>query len=156
MKEYTIQILEDHTDEVLNATDEGIERALEAIGIQVENYAKMKCPVDTGLLRNSITHAVGGKSPETTTYSSNNTHASTEKTKKAGTAGNPVNPTKTGSYSGTAPNEKAVFVGSNVEYAAYVEVGTQKTDPQPYLKPAFMDHVDELKHIAEDALSGNL
>lgn len=156
MKEYTIQILEDHTEEVLNATDEGIERALEAIGIQVENYAKMKCPVDTGLLRNSITHAVGGKSPETTTYSSNNTHASTEKTKKAGTAGNPVNPTKTGSYSGTAPNEKAVFVGSNVEYAAYVEVGTQKTDPQPYLKPAFMDHVDELKHIAEDALSGNL
>lgn len=156
MKEYTIQILEDHTDEVLNATDEGIERALEAIGIQVENYAKMKCPVDTGLLRNSITHAVGGKSPETTTYSSNNTHASTEKTKKAGTAGSPVNPTKTGSYSGTAPNEKAVFVGSNVEYAAYVEVGTQKTDPQPYLKPAFMDHVDELKHIAEDALSGNL
>lgn len=156
MNQYTIQILEDHTDEVLNATDEGIERALEAIGIQVENYAKMKCPVDTGLLRNSITHAVGGKSPETTTYSSNNTHASTEKTKKAGTAGNPVNPTKTGSYSGTAPNEKAVFVGSNVEYAAYVEVGTQKTDPQPYLKPAFMDHVDELKHIAEDALSGNL
>ena len=129
---------------------------MEAIGIQVENYAKMKCPVDTGLLRNSITHAVGGKSPETTTYSSNNTHASTEKTKKAGTAGNPVNPTKTGSYSGTAPNEKAVFVGSNVEYAAYVEVGTQKTDPQPYLKPAFMDHVDELKHLAEDALSGNL
>lgn len=156
MNQYTIQILEDHTDEVLNATDEGIERALEAIGIQVENYAKMKCPVDTGLLRNSITHAVGGKSPETTTYSSNNTHASTEKTKKAGTAGNPVNPTKTGSYSGTAPNEKAVFVGSNVEYAAYVEVGTQKTDPQPYLKPAFMDHVDELKHLAEDALSGNL
>ena len=125
MNQYTIQILEDHTDEVLNATDEGIERALEAIGIQVENYAKMKCPVDTGLLRNSITHAVGGKSPETTTYSSNNTHASTEKTKKAGPAGNPVNPTKTGSYSGTAPNEKAVFVGSNVEYAAYVEVGTQ-------------------------------
>ena len=156
MNQYTIQILEDHTDEVLNATDEGIERALEAIGMQVENYAKMKCPVDTGLLRNSITHAVGGKSPATTSYSTNNTHASTEKTQKAGTAGSPVSPTKTGSYSGTAPNEKAVFVGSNVEYAAYVEVGTQKTDPQPYLKPAFMDHVGELKHIAEDALSGKL
>lgn len=34
--------------------------ALEACGLQAERYAKMLCPVDTGLLRNSITHAVGG------------------------------------------------------------------------------------------------
>lgn len=46
------------------ATNEQIERALEAIGMQAEGYAKMLCPVDTGRLRNSITHSVeadGGK-----------------------------------------------------------------------------------------------
>ena len=40
------------------ASDEAIDRALEAIGMQAEGYAKMKCPVDTGRLRNSITHTV--------------------------------------------------------------------------------------------------
>jgi hypothetical protein len=47
-----------------------------------------------------------------------------------------------------------VFIGSNVEYAAYVELGHGKFSPQPYLKPAVMDHVDELKNLAKDALAG--
>ena len=46
-----------NVDEIINLKDEGIERALEAIGLQAEGYAKMKAPVDTGNLRNSITHA---------------------------------------------------------------------------------------------------
>lgn len=34
------------------------ERALEKIGFAAEGYAKKLCPVDTGRLRNSITHDV--------------------------------------------------------------------------------------------------
>lgn len=34
--------------------------ALEAVGLQAEGYAKLLCPVDTGRLRNSISHAVQG------------------------------------------------------------------------------------------------
>ena len=34
--------------------------ALEAVGLQAEGYAKLQCPVDTGRLRNSISHAVDG------------------------------------------------------------------------------------------------
>ena len=45
-------------DLIEQASDEAIDRALEAIGMQAEGYAKMKCPVDTGRLRNSITHTV--------------------------------------------------------------------------------------------------
>lgn len=72
--------------------------------------------------------------------------------------------------------ERAVYIGSNVEYAAYVELGTgiyadggrktpwvyqdeegnwHKTSgqkPQPYLKPAITDHRDEYKRIIEDNL----
>lgn len=33
-------------------------RALEKCGLTAEGYAKMLCPVDTGNLRNSITHQV--------------------------------------------------------------------------------------------------
>lgn len=67
--------LTDNSDLVKNALEEQIEAALIAIGMTAETYAKRDCPVDTGRLRNSITHAV-----------------------EAG--------------------EQAVYIGSNVEYAA--------------------------------------
>jgi phage gpG-like protein len=47
----------DNSKEILNAKDEAIAKALEMIGIKAERYAKLDCPVDTGLLRNSISHA---------------------------------------------------------------------------------------------------
>lgn len=93
-------------DLVEQATTEQIARALEAIGLQAEGYAKMKCPVDTGNLRNSITHSV-------------------------------------------RMDDDAVYIGTNVEYAAYVEMGTSKMKAQPYLKPAVVDHADEYKQMVE-------
>lgn len=51
-------IIADNTAEVIAAMDEAIARALEAIGIQAEGDAKALCPVDTGRLRNSITHTI--------------------------------------------------------------------------------------------------
>lgn len=43
--------------------------------------------------------------------------------------------------------EKAVYVGTNVEYAAYVELGTKRTKAQPYLKPAVENHLDEYRDM---------
>ena len=48
----------DNSDEVLAAMQAAIERGLEAIGMNAETYAKQNTPVDTGRLRNSISHAV--------------------------------------------------------------------------------------------------
>lgn len=81
-----------------------VERALEAVGLQAEGYAKMKCPVDTGNLRNSITHT-------------------------------------------TDEGELTAYIGTDVEYAAYVEYGTSRTKAQPYLEPAIKEHKDEYKKI---------
>lgn len=50
--------LEDHSAEVLEALDAACNRALEKCGLVAERYAKKLCPVDTGNLRNSITHTV--------------------------------------------------------------------------------------------------
>lgn len=49
-------------------------------------------------------------------------------------------------------DEKAVYIGTNVEYAPFVELGTYKQRPQPYLKPAIENHIDEYKHILESEL----
>ena len=43
----------------------------------------------------------------------------------------------------------SAYIGSNVEYAAYVEMGTSKMAARPYLKPAVQNHISEYKELAE-------
>ena len=45
-----------HKESVLSELDKACARALEICGGKAESYAKKLCPVDTGNLRNSITH----------------------------------------------------------------------------------------------------
>ena len=127
----------DYSDEVLEAFDEACARALERCGLQAEGYAKDLCPVDTGALRNSITHKV-------------------------------------------VDSEPAAYIGTNSEYAAYVEFGTGRYSatgggtpkdhwaymgddgkmhigkpmkPKPYLKPAVANHVGTYRNIIKDEMS---
>ena len=65
----------DNSEQVLSAMEKGIKNGLEAIGLTAETYAKKATPVDTGRLRNSISHET---------------------------------------------DEEAVYIGTNVEYAAFV------------------------------------
>ena len=149
----SIDIKVDNTDLIKNATLEAIETALEAVGMQVEGYAKLLCPVDTGLLRNSITHAVHGQPVAVDNYATNPTHATTEATKRAGTAGKRVSPSREGAYSGNAPSgDRAVYIGTNVEYAPYVEVSSSGRKAQPFLKPAVENHRKEYEEIFEEQL----
>ena len=55
--------IEDHTNEYMRAVEDALETALEAVGIQIEGEAKEELEntprrIDTGNLRNSITHLV--------------------------------------------------------------------------------------------------
>ena len=52
-----------------------------------------------------------------------------------------------------AMNEKAVYVGRAVEYAAYVELGTSRMRARPYLRPAVANYTDEYKNLVKQALS---
>jgi len=128
------QFLRNNKDAFINASDEAIERALEIIGLNCENYARNNAPVVSGFLKNSITSAVGGKSTTIANYKAD--------------VGD-----KTGSYSGTVPANKEpyVVIGTNVEYAKYVEFNSKKK-PQGYLRPALSDHFDEFKQIMENEL----
>lgn len=140
--------LTDNSKLVLEALDENIEKALIAIGMTAETYAKLPenagghMPVDTGRLKNSITYAIAGQSPHITSY-------------KADTKDG-----EGGSYSGTATPDKggsprSVYIGSNVEYAAAVENGISgKQTGKHYLRLAITDHIQEYKDLTESALKG--
>ena len=96
----------DNSKEILAALEKGKRNALTAIGATAETYAKKATPVDTGRLRNSISHAVDGE---------------------------------------------WVYIGSNVEYAPYVELGTSRAKARHMLQKAATEHSAEYKRLAEDA-----
>lgn len=121
----------DHSQEVLEAKEAQVKKALMECGFVAEGYAKALAPVDQGTLRNSITHKVV---------------------------------------------DEECYVGTNIEYAPYVEFGTgvyyaggrqtpwvyQDADgqwhmtngqrAQPYLKPAVANHTGEYRQIIENEL----
>ena len=97
-----ITIVEDNVEKVIRMSEEAVQKALEENGLIAEGHAKVYCPVDTGNLRNSITHT---------------------------------------------RDEKSAYIGTNVEYAPYVELGTSRMKAQPYLKPSVQNHQDEYRSI---------
>lgn len=109
MAKITMEVTADNTAAVKGGLQSAIARSLERIGLAAEGYAKDMCPVDTGNLRNSITHTSDGK---------------------------------------------AAYIGTNVTYGKYVELGTVKMAAQPYLRPAAADHGETYRNIVKDELSG--
>lgn len=104
-----VTVMTDNTDAVVDGIQAAINVALEKIGLLAEGYAQLKCPVDTGNLRGSITHEVSA-------------------------------------------GENAVYIGTNVEYAPYVELGTRYQAAQPYLRPAAQEHGSQYREILKSAL----
>lgn len=128
----------DNTDEVLSALEAAIKRGNEAIGMTAERHAKKKCPVDTGRLRNSITYALAGEE----------THVKSYRANKGGKE------RETYTYEGTADGEKGsgVYIGTNVEYAVFVENGAQGRTAVHFLQDAAANHSDEYKKLMEDSM----
>lgn len=150
----TIKIV-DNTGKTKEALLEQALVALEAAGLRAEGYAKLELEntprrIDTGLLRNSITHAVSGKPPAISSFRGN------QKSKYDSKKDIP-----SGKYSGTAPNDpkekSAVYIGSNVSYAAYVHEGFnlpsgKHVAPNRFLKNAIQKHKNEYFKIIETYL----
>lgn len=61
----------------------------------------------------------------------------------------------TGHLQGSITHDKeglTVIVGTNVEYAPYVELGTSKRSPITFLAPAIEEHIPEYQDILEKHL----
>lgn len=107
--------IDDHSSEYLGSVDRALSAALEAVGIHIEGEAKEELEntprrIDTGNLRNSITHEV-------------------------------------------VDAEKAVYVGTNVEYGIYVHEGTSKMAPNRFLKNAVERNKDQITDYIKKSLS---
>ncbi len=102
---------EDNSNEILLELKKVSLAGLEAMGMQAESFTKQNTPVDTGRLRNSISHKV-------------------------------------------APSEMSVYIGTPVEYAPFVELGTSRQKAQPYLRPAIMENRAVYEQIAKMYLKG--
>jgi len=103
--------VEDHSEELLAEIKSKMPTILETLGQAGENNAKFEITslgaIDTGNLRNSISHADDG------TYA---------------------------------------YIGTDVEYAPYVEMGTSRMAERPFLRNAVQGHLDEYRTIFEDGL----
>lgn len=130
-----------HTKEFMNALVEKMPLILESVGTTAEGYAKENCPVDTGLLRNSLTYAISGEKPNVSAY----------KADRADDSG----VVRTGEYSGSVPDETekgcySVLVGSNVVYAARQELTdsySHTVGKAHFIRDSIQDHRDEYREI---------
>lgn len=50
-------------------------------------------------------------------------------------------------------DDEAAFIGTNVEYAPYVEFGTRSKGPRPFLRNAVTNYTDDYVRIVEAGLS---
>lgn len=68
-------------------------------------------------------------------------------------------PVDTGNLRGSIAYEvdtadNAVYIGTNVEYAPYVELGTSRQKAQPFLRPAASGHGAQYRQVLKKALGG--
>jgi HK97 gp10 family phage protein len=122
-----------HKDEILAALEAATQRALERCGTQAEGYAVDLVPVDTGNLRNSITHLVDD---DTVYIGTNNKYAVYVEL-------------GTGKYAtgGGGRPDPWVYQDDNGNWHH-----THGQRAQPYLKPAVADHKQTYQNIIKDEL----
>mgnify|MGYP002527731936 FL=1 len=128
--------LEDHSDEVLEALNAACLKALEECGLVAEGYAKKLCPVDTGNLRNSITHTVAD-SGERAAYVGTNSEYGVYV--ECGT----------GVYYPGGRQTPWVYQDAKGDWHL-----THGQRAKPHIKHSVADHVDQYKKIIESELKG--
>lgn len=151
-----IEITDNQIDEVLAHLKAVKKRALTKIGIKAEKYAKALCPVGTPESVATKNKKTGKKYPK--------------KGYRGGTLRNSITYEVKGDE---------LTVGSNVEYAPYVELGTGPyftpppdweefttekgagighgyVHPRKFLQPAIENHMNQYRQILEDELKNGI
>lgn len=118
----------DNSGKLKSTINQRIPVILEACGQVGEKHGKKGARVDTGRYRASITHTVSGEGEKVHVYRDDNRKQFTEE------------------IFGVPESEQAVYIGTNVEYALYLE---QKDHT---IKNAVADHIAEYKKIITDGL----
>lgn len=123
----------DNSQKILDEFHAAVLRALERCGSQAEGYAKDLAPVDTGNLRNSISHKVDDGEPAV--YIGSNTSYA------------PYVELATGIYAEGGRPTPWVYQDENGNWH-----WTRGNKAQPFLKPAVADHAKEYQSIIKTEL----
>lgn len=127
--------LTDNSGLVKEELESAVLRALEKCGLTAEGYAKLLCPVDTGNLRNSITHQAD----------------ISELLCRIGSASEYAAYVELGAGIYYPGGRQDPWVYQDAKGNWHLTHGQRA---QPYLKPAVADHVPEYKAIIEGELHG--
>lgn len=125
----------DNSGKVKEELEAAVLRALEKCGLTAEGYAKQLCPVDTGNLRNSITHQVDEQ----------------EQSAIIGTPSEYAVYVEFGTGKYVPGGRPTPWVYQDAKGQFHLTHGQRA---QPYLKPSVADHVSTYKTIIQDELKG--
>ena len=125
----------DNSKEISAEIKAALLRGLEKIGLVAGGYAKKLCPVDTGNLRNSITHVVDEQEPAAIIGSNNSYAAYVE--------------LGTGIYAEGGGGRPTPLVYQDAKGNWHYTRGNKA---QPFLKPAAADHAAQYRDILESEL----
>lgn len=125
--------IQDHSAEVSAEIKAALLRGLEKIGLVAEGYAKKLCPVDTGNLRNSITHVVDEQEPAAIIGTDNEYAAYVC--------------LGTGKYADGGRPTPWVYKDAKGQFH-----WTAGNKAQPFLKPAVSDHAEQYRDILKKEL----
>ena len=128
-------VFNDYSADVLNEFHDAVLRALERCGMEAEGYAKDLAPVDTGRLRNGISHAVS--EDEMAAYVGSNTSYA------------PYVELGTGIYAEGGGGRPTPWVYQDAKGNWH---WTRGNPAQPFLAPAVKDHQTTYRNIIEDEL----
>ncbi len=121
----------DRTDEAKEAMEEAVLRALTAIGLEAERDVKEK-------ITEPKMHKWGDE-----------LHPKMRGSVDSGLLRNSIT-------NKVSPGEQCVHVGTNVEYAPYVEYGTSRAPAYPFLKNTIQENHGKYMDIAKDYLKGKI
>lgn len=125
----------DNSQIILDEFQNAIASALEMCGMTAEKYAKQLSPVDTGALRNSITHTVDGNMA---TVGTNQEYAIYQEL-------------GTGKYAEGGGGRPTPWIYRDAKGVWHRTSGNK---PHPFIKPAVADHIQDYKTIIESRLKG--
>ena len=127
--------IQDNSREISAEIKAALLRGLEKAGLVAEGYAKKLCPVDTGDLRNSITHMVDEQEPAAIIGTDSEYGAYVE--------------LGTGIYAEGGGGRPTPLVYQDAKGNRHYTRGNKA---QPFLKPAAADHAIQYRKILEDEL----
>ena len=123
----------DNSGAILSAFHSAVEKALEECGLVAEGYAKKLAPVDTGNLRNSISHKMDPEEPAVY-IGTNSSYAAYQEF-------------GTGIYTEGGRDTPWVYQDEKGNWH-----WTRGNKAQPFLKPAVADHARQYRQIIEQEM----